>query len=79
MEEYSIEHTTITTKAMAERGIETVKTLWREMKDKLRALLAYRTTPLESLARPYELLMDRKIRNNIPCMNRLIFVSGARH
>lgn len=75
MEEYSIEHTTSSphhhqSNGLAERGIETVKTLWRKEKDKLRALLAYRTTPLESLARPDELMMGRKIRNDVPCMDR---------
>ena len=74
MEEYSIEHTTSSphhhqSNSLAERGIETVKTLWRK-EDKLRALLAYRTTPLESLARPDELMMGRKIGNAIPFMNR---------
>ena len=46
-----------------------MKTLWRKEKDKLRALLAYCTTPLESLARPDELMMGRKIRNDITCMS----------
>ena len=75
MEEYSIEHTTSSphhhqSNGLAERGIETVETLWRKEKDKLKALLAYRTTPLESLARPDTLMMGRTIGNDIPFMNR---------
>ena len=55
---------------MVKQGIETVKTLWRKEKDKLRVLLAYCTTPLERVARPDELMMGRKIRKDILCMNR---------
>jgi hypothetical protein len=51
---------------MAERGIQIVKSMWRKEKDKNKALLAYRTTPLESLYRPDELMMGRKLRSEVP-------------
>ena len=73
MEEYAIDHQTSSphyhqSNGMAERGVETIKMMWRKEKDKTKALLAYRTTPLESLYRPDELMMGRKLRNEIPAV-----------
>ena len=42
---------------VAGKGIEIIKTIWRKDNDEQKALLAYRATPLESLYRPYELMM----------------------
>lgn len=75
MVEYAIEHQTSSpyyhqSNGMAERGIETIKTVWRKENDKSKALLAYRTTPLESLYRPDELMMGRRLRNEIPYLGR---------
>jgi hypothetical protein len=71
MEEFAIEHQTSSpyyhqSNGMAERGIETIKTVWRKEKEKSKALLAYRTTPLESICRPDELMMGRRLRDEIP-------------
>lgn len=74
MEEFSIAHETSSphyhqSNGLAERGVETVKSLWKKEEDKNMALLAYRTTPLESLYRPDALMMGRRLRNGIPSMD----------
>ena len=52
--EYGINHVTSSphcprSNGEAERAIQTVKRLWRKTKDKQKALLDYRTTPLEDI------------------------------
>ena len=71
MEEYSIIHSTSSphhpqANGLAERGVAIVKGLWKKEADKDKALLAYRTTPLESGSRPDELIYGRRIRNELP-------------
>jgi transposase InsO family protein len=71
MDEYAIRHITSSphhhqSNGLAERYIETIKSLWNKEKDKDRALLAYRTTSLESGNRPDELMLGRRLRNELP-------------
>lgn len=49
-----------------ERAVQTVKNLITKAEDPAKALLAYRSTPLECNHSPAELLFGRKIRSNIP-------------
>ena len=57
---------------LAERAVGIIKSLWRKEKDKNLALLAYRTTPLESGNRPDELMYNRRIRNELPGQHLVI-------
>lgn len=71
MEEYMIHHVTSSphypeSNGLAERGVKIVKNMWRKEKNKNRALMAYRTTALESGSRPDELFLNRRMRNSIP-------------
>lgn len=70
MKRYHIELTTSSphypaSNGMAERAVEIVKGMWRK-EGKNEALLAYRTTPLESGNRPDELMLGRRLRNGLP-------------
>ena len=57
----------------AERAIQTVKNLWRKNNDKHLALLNYRTTPPPGTElSPAQLLMGRRLRNELPMMNSLL-------
>ena len=49
-----------------EHAVQTVKNLLKKTSDTYKALMAYRTTPLESGLCPAELLMGRKIRTRVP-------------
>ena len=57
-----------------ERAVQTVKHLLKKAQDPYRAVLAYRATPLESGLCPAELLMERKIRTQVPTVNNLIII-----
>ena len=48
-----------------ERGIQTVKNLLQKAEDPAKGLLAYRSTPLACKFSPAQLLMGRKLRNNV--------------
>ena len=48
---------------LAERSVRTVKTLWSKTKDKMEALLSYRTTPLSFGHSPAELMFGRDLRS----------------
>ena len=50
----------------AERSVQTIKNLLKKAEDPYRALLAYRSTPLEVGYSPAELLMSRKLRTTLP-------------
>ena len=50
----------------AERAVATVKGLWKEGRDKVNALLSYRSTPLECGYSPSQLLMGRQLRTKLP-------------
>lgn len=50
----------------AERAVGTLKNLLVESKDPYMSLLVYRSTPLENGMSPAELLMNRRIRSNLP-------------
>lgn len=76
MDRYSIHHETSSphypeSNGLAERAVQIVKNLWKKEEDKAHALLAYRTTPLESGSRPDELMLGRKIRNDLPVQHQL--------
>lgn len=69
-EKFNIKHVTSSphpheANGLAERSGGTVKMLWNKEEDKEKALLAYRTTQLESGFRPDELLMGRRLRNKL--------------
>ena len=49
-----------------ERTVQTVKNMLKKTRELQRALLAYRSTPLEHGFSPAELLMGRKIRSMVP-------------
>lgn len=50
----------------AESGVKTVKRLLKKERDPYLALLAYRSTPLRNGYSPSELLMNRRLRTNVP-------------
>ena len=50
----------------AERAVQTVKRLWEKTGDKVKSLMIYRDTPLESGYSPAQLLMGRSIRTGLP-------------
>ena len=50
----------------AERAVDTVKGLWKGGGYKVKALLTYHATPLESGYSPAQLLMGRQIHSDIP-------------
>ena len=52
----------------AERSVRTVKEIVKKSKDPYLALLTYRTTPLQNLLSPSELIMGRKLRTPLPMM-----------
>ena len=52
----------------AERSVQTLKGILRKAEDPYKALLAYRSTPLENGYGPAELLFGRRIRNTIPAL-----------
>ena len=55
----------------AERGVQTIKNLLKKSDDPYLALLIYRSTPLPNATySPAELLMSRKLRTNLPILNR---------
>lgn len=69
--EWKIEHQTSSphypeSNGLAERSVQTVKSMWTKEKDKNLALLIYRNTPLESGKSPAELMIGRNVRTNIP-------------
>lgn len=52
---------------LAERGVQTVKRLWKKGADHHLSLLDYNTTPMEGYnTSPAQLLMGRRLRNNLP-------------
>jgi len=52
---------------LAERAIQTVKRLWKKGADQHLSLLDYNSTPMEGYnASPAQLLMGRRLRNNLP-------------
>ena len=56
-----------------ERGVQTVKRMWRKTRDKQVALLDYRTTPLETCGlSPAMLPMCRRPRNKLPTPKELL-------
>ena len=50
---------------LAERSVRTVKTLWSKTKDKMEALLSYRTTPLSFGYSPAELMFGHDLRSPV--------------
>ena len=69
--QYGFEHVTSSPRypqanGKAERAVETVKTILGKSKDSYKAMLAYRSTPLEHGYSPAELLMSRRLRTTLP-------------
>lgn len=69
--EYGFTHTTSSPRypqanGEAEHAVATVKGLWKGGGEKLKALMTYRATPLESGYSPAQLLMGRQLRTTIP-------------
>ena len=56
----------------AERAVQTIKSLLKKSGDPYLALLAYRSTPLESGYSPSELLMGRRLRTTVPTNPKLL-------
>ena len=50
----------------AERGVKAMKALLKKRDEPYLALLVYRSTPLSNGYLPAELLMNRKLRTNVP-------------
>ncbi|CAB4027952.1 Transposon Ty3-G Gag-Pol poly [Paramuricea clavata] len=55
-----------------QRAVQTIKRLLKKEKEKEKALLAYRSTPLSCAYSPAELLMGRKIRTTVPTFHKLL-------
>lgn len=51
---------------LAERSVQTIKQMLKKSDDPYLALLMYRSTPLSNGYSPAELLMNRKIKTNVP-------------
>jgi len=77
-EEYGFTHVTNSPKhsqsnGEAEAAVKIVKGLWRKNKDKHKALLEYRTTPIPSLeVSPAQLNMSRRLRTSLPIVKGLL-------
>lgn len=57
--------------------IQTVKKFWRKNKDKNKALLDFRSTPLPGLEMsPAQLLMGRRLRNGLPISKEMLKPAG---
>ena len=52
--------------AEAERAVKTVKAMLKKSDDPYLAMLIYRSTPLQNGFSPAELLMNRRLRTNLP-------------
>ena len=50
----------------AERAVKTVKAMLKKSDDPYLAMLIYRSTPLQNGFSPAELLMNRRLRTNLP-------------
>ena len=57
---------------MAERAVRTVKDMWKRETDKNAALMAYRSSPLESGYSPAQLLYGRQIRTRVYDSGRMV-------
>ncbi len=75
---YKFEHVLISPKhpqanGEAEAAVKTVKSLWRKNKDKQKALLMHRATPLPGInLSPSQLCMGRRLRSNLPMAQSLL-------
>ena len=76
--DYGVQHTTSSLhypqgNGEAERAVQIVKRLWKKAKDRYKALLDYRSTPLECVnLSPAQLLLWRRLRNMIPAARQLL-------
>lgn len=77
MKEYGIAHSTSSpyfaqSNGLAERGVQTVKNLLRKAKDPYKALLDYRTTPLDIGRSPAQLFLGRRLKTMLPVAAKLL-------
>ncbi len=57
----------------AERAVQTVKNLLKKAQDPCKALLDYRSTPLEGIGfSPSQLLMSRRLKTTLPVKKSLL-------
>ncbi len=75
---YSFEHVLVSPKhrranGEAEAEVKTVKSLWRKNRDKNKALLEYRATPIPGIdLSPSQLSMGRRLRTTLPIARGLL-------
>ena len=75
---YNFEHVLVSPKhpqanGEAEAAVKTVKTLWRKNKDKNKALLSYRATPIPGTdLSPSQLCKGRRLRTTLPIVQDLL-------
>ena len=77
-ESYNFEHVLVSPKyskanGEAKAALKTVKSLWRKNKDKHKALLDYRPTPIPDIGlSPSQLCMGRRLRTTLPTAKSLL-------
>lgn len=72
--EYGFEHKTSSpyfsqSNGCAEAAVKTAKMMLKKNGDVFEALLAHRSTPLDCGLSPLELMLGRKVRTTVPCLN----------
>jgi predicted aspartyl protease len=83
--DYGVQHTTSSphypqSNGEAERAVQTVKRMWKKATDRYKALLDYRSTPLEGVGlSPAQLLLGRRPRNMLPAARQLLAPNSYCH
>ena len=77
-QQYNFEHTTSSPRypqanGEAEAAVKTIKMMWRKSKDRHRAMLNYRATPIPDIGlSPSQLNMSRRLRTTLPTARALL-------